>query len=187
MYIDPTTKSSVDQLQTAFKGKQSKFEMILREARFLHSKRHNTKGYSAQAIPNRKYQKQKMQLLGNKGAIYGCLDDDYNSCDAIQNVLDRQQPKALVLGDICSGNMPFYRLGELKYMSKPVIEKVRAEHIMGRKKLTKFFQEQVDLSQVIHFEADKLVHMQEQVDPESNHDHTVYQSDQTLKRKIGLP
>lgn len=35
--------------------------------------------------------------------------------------------------------MPFYRLGELKYLSKPVIEKVKAEHIMARKKMNKFF------------------------------------------------
>jgi hypothetical protein len=57
-----------------------------------------------------------MRLFGNDATIYGCVEDDYNSCETIQNVLGDKMPEALILGGISHSDMDYFRLGELKFM-----------------------------------------------------------------------
>ena len=47
--------------------------------------------------------------------------------------------------------------------------------------------EEIDLSAKIHLETDKMYGLMDGADPEGFDDYTVYESDETLKRKIGLP
>ena len=57
---------------------------------------------------------------------------------------------------------------------------------MARRKLTKLFMEEVDVSPAIFFETDKM-HQIEGVNPEDYQDWTVYYHDQAHKAKVGLP
>mgnify|MGYP007072213980 CR=1 FL=1 len=52
-----------------------------------------------------------MRILGNDASIYGCAEDDYNSCDTIQNLVEQKMPDALVLGDIPHTDMDYFRKG----------------------------------------------------------------------------
>ena len=53
--------------------------------------------------------------------------------------------------------------------------------------LNNFFQQEIELSATIHLETDKMHGLVEDIDPEDFHDLTVYESNEALKRKIGLP
>lgn len=96
-------------------------------------------------------------------------------------------PDALILGDVGKWNLDFYRLGPGKYMQRPSLKLISPEDALARKKLNKFFQEEIDLSPVLFFETDKMKGEVEDMEPEDFHDHTVYQDDPGLKRKIALP
>lgn len=54
-------------------------------------------------------------MFGNKAVIYGSINDDYNSCDSIQNVIEtnneKQTPEALILGDVSYADMDYFRQG----------------------------------------------------------------------------
>jgi hypothetical protein len=56
---------------------------------------------------------------------------------------------------------------------------------LARKKLNKFFQQEIDISTAIHFETDKMKNVVEDMNPEDFNDNTVYESNSKLKRKIG--
>ena len=64
---------------------------------------------------------------------------------------------------------------------------MRPEDALARKKLNKFFQEEIDMSPILFFETDKMKGVVDDMNPEDFHDSTVYQIDAALKRKIGLP
>jgi hypothetical protein len=66
-------------------SKKSKemIDRVLKENRFKFAKSHNKKGYSYHALPDKVYTKGKHYLFGNSAKIYGCVQDDYNSCDTI--------------------------------------------------------------------------------------------------------
>ena len=87
-------------------------------------------------------------MFGTRGSIYGCVDDDYNSCDAIQDTMEQYQPEALILGDVSYTDMDYLRQGELRYLKRPPAlgEGVRPEQTLARKKLNKFFQQEIDVS-----------------------------------------
>lgn len=53
--------------------------------------------------------------------------------------------------------------------------------------MNKFFQTEIDASQTIHFETDKMKDAAENFDPENFNDFTVYESNASMKRKIGKP
>lgn len=82
--------------------------------------------------------------------------------------------------------MDFYHLGDYKYLRPPLLEPVRSEFTMARKRMTKFFMEEVDLSPTIFFETDKMRGIGD-CDPEDYQDYTVYQHDRARKAKVGLP
>ena len=66
-------------------------------------------------------------------------------------------PNALILGDISHSHLDYYRLGELKYLNNPDLsDGIQPEDTLARKKLNHFFQQEIDLSQTIHFETDKM-------------------------------
>ena len=113
---------------------------LIREKRFHDAKKHNINGFSYHANPDRVYDKAKIQLFGNQASIFGCVDDDYNSCDVIQNILEQKMPNAIILGDISHKDMDYFRLGELKYTYKPQILPIQPENALARKKMNKFFQ-----------------------------------------------
>ena len=121
-------------------------EDLLREKRFHMAKKHNINGFSYHANPDRVYDKAKVNMFGNQASIFGCVDDDYNSCDCIQNILEEKMPEAIILGDISHKDMDYYRIGELKYTFKPQILPISAESALARKKMNKFFQQEIDLS-----------------------------------------
>lgn len=77
--------------------------------------------------------------------MYGVLDDDYNSCDTIQTTLEQNMPEALILGDVSHGHISYYKNGDLAYLNVPDISTgVRPEHTLARKRMNKFFQEEID-------------------------------------------
>lgn len=55
----------------------------MRATRFYQAKRHNIHGYSSHYLPGRKYKKAVIEFMGNNATLFGCVDDDYNSCDGI--------------------------------------------------------------------------------------------------------
>lgn len=57
---------------------------------------------------------------------------------------------------------------------------------MARRRLTKFFMEEVDLSPTVFFETDKMRGI-DGIDPSQYADWTVYQHDRVHKAKVGLP
>jgi hypothetical protein len=77
--------SAVNRINTLVKQVSSKLniETIIKENKYRLAKMHNSHGYSEHSILGQKYQKAKASLFGNKAKIFGCLDDDYNSSDAI--------------------------------------------------------------------------------------------------------
>ena len=113
----------------------------MRAARFAQAKRHNMKGYSSHYVPGKKYRKAKIEFMGSSATLFGCVDDDYNSCDVIQNAIEGKMPDALILGDLSKWNLDFYRLGFGKYMQRPSLRPMAPEDALARKKLNKFFQE----------------------------------------------
>ena len=64
---------------------------------------------------------------------------------------------------------------------------IKPEYSLARKKLNKFFQEEIDQSTTIHFETDKMKGMYTHLNEDDFRDCTIYESDYLLKRKIGLP
>lgn len=61
-------------------------------------------------------------------------------------------------------------------MSAPKLAKIVPEFTLARKKLNKFFQEEIDLSENIHFETDKMHGIIDDMDPQDFNDSTVYES-----------
>ena len=118
----------------------------MRSERFLRAKKHNINGFSYHCIPNKTYSKAKMYRFGNQGSIFGCIDDDYNSCDAIQDSIEQFKPQALVLGDVSYSDMDYFKLGQLKFLRPPNLAVVQPEMTLARKKLNKFFQQDIELS-----------------------------------------
>lgn len=127
--------------------------------------------------------KSKIELFGNRATMFGCIDDDYNSADTISIVVEENMPNALILGDVSSAHMDYYRLGELRYMNTPskIQDGFRPENTLAKKKMNQFFQQEIDSSQTIHFETDKMhgnwEMKEEGVEPQSLNDYTVYESD----------
>ena len=84
----PTSSQSGDiifkdlSLKNAEKAKKA-IDDSLRDNRFKHARGHNLRGYSYHALPDRKYSRAKLRLTGNDATIYGCIEDDYNSCETI--------------------------------------------------------------------------------------------------------
>lgn len=74
-------------------------------------------------------------------------------------------PDALILGDIAHTDMDYFRKGQFKYMSPPELSKVHPEFTLARKNLNKFFQQEIDLSEFIHFETDKMYGLIDDMDP----------------------
>lgn len=56
---------------------------MMRASRFQQAKWHNMSGYSSHFLPGQKYSKANIEFMGNRATLFGCLDDDYNSCDVI--------------------------------------------------------------------------------------------------------
>lgn len=54
---------------------------------------------------------------------------------------------------------------------------ITPKHTLARKKLKKFFMEEIDLSTNIHFETDKMYGINNDMDPEEFDDYTVYEND----------
>lgn len=50
-------------------------------------------------------------------------------------------PDALILGDVSSWDLDFYRVGPVKYMQRPLIKAAAPEDALARRKLNKLFQE----------------------------------------------
>ena len=97
-------------------------------------------------------------------------------------------PESLILADISHAHMDYYRIGELKYLNTPNLTNgFRPEHTLARSKLNKFYQQEIDQSQIIHFETDKMKEEEPDIDPESYNDYTIYESNRKLKRKIAKP
>ena len=125
------------------KGHSLNYESIVRMYRFEQARAHNGMRFSEHSLFDYKYKKDKVHMFGNTGRLYGCIDDDYNSADAIQIVMEENMPEALILGDICHSQVDFYRLGELRYLNNPameILEGYRPQHTLARKRLNKFFQ-----------------------------------------------
>jgi hypothetical protein len=96
-------------------------------------------------------------------------------------------PEALILGDISYSSVEYYNKGDLKFIKVPNEIVLKPEHILARKKLNKFFQEEIDSSPIIHFETDKMKGVVDGMDPEDFSDNTIYESNSQLKRKIAKP
>ena len=128
----------------------------MKKTRFYQAKKHNQGGYSQHSLPGMKYDKSKLYLFGNHAQLYGCVDDDYNSCDLIQNALEEKIPNTLILGDISNAEMDFYRLGQSKFISAPTISLVQPEEVLAKKQLNNLFQEQIEQSPIVYFETDKM-------------------------------
>ena len=94
----------------------------MRKTRFLQAKKHNINGYSYHAIPDKIYNKAKLVMHGNKGFILGSVEDDYNSCDSLQNALESKKPTALILGDTPNSQLDFLLLGEHKFLKTPIMK-----------------------------------------------------------------
>lgn len=162
-------------------------ERDMRSLRFYAAKRHNINRHSYHALPDKVYKKGRVSLFGNQALIYGTVYDDYNSCDSIQTVIEEKMPDALILGDICREDMNYYRMGQTKYMRPPLLRTVTDESIMARQQLNKLFMEDIDVSPSVFFETDKMHGVVDGKDPDDFNDHTVYEHDPLLRRKIGLP
>jgi len=121
--------------------------------------------------------------------ILGTVHDDMNCCDYIQNEIDQNTPEALVLGDISHADMDYLRLGNLRYQLSPIITDASPRDTLARKILNKFFQDEIELSTNIHIATDELYGLDPQKvgTPDEADDYTLYESDDALKRKIGLP
>lgn len=96
-------------------------------------------GYSSHFLPGKKYKKAKIEFMGNRATLFGCIDDDYNSCDVIQNAIEKKMPDAIILGDVAPWKLDFYRIGPAQYMKRPILNRVSPEDALARKKLNKFF------------------------------------------------
>jgi len=66
-------------------------------------------GFSFHFVPDKKYKKEKLTLFGNFMSIYGTEEDDYNSCDSIQMVMEAKMPDALIMGDVSYADMDYFR------------------------------------------------------------------------------
>jgi len=75
--------NEINKLTKMSKRSEIGIDSLLRNNRFKLAKSHNKNGYSQHSMPDKKYKKAKCEAFGNRGAIFGVLDDDYNSCDTI--------------------------------------------------------------------------------------------------------
>eukprot|EP00347_Sterkiella_histriomuscorum_P017245 403350129 len=147
--------------------------------------------YTVHFIPDRKQQKSSLYLMGNHGRIFGMRDDDFNSNDQLLNEIEKRAPNTIILGSMAYTDMEHLKKGDMKYLQKPKIDSVTAEQTLAKKKLSKFYVEDMYQSGRFFLENKEEEPMLDEEDGGpgdiKENDYTVFEADSVLKRKCARP
>lgn len=122
-------------------------------------------------------------------------DDDANSADHTMNKMDEMTPEAIILGGISPSDLSFHRLGDLTYMHscKTQLQPLEQKTVIGRKRISHFFQHQVLQSPNVYYEDETMETLDvftgagdHYGDEKSTRDFRLYRAEPDGKRKIWL-